>query len=30
VGPREVSEHARKAGLHAAVGASAGVAEVRP
>ena len=30
VGPREVSEHARKAGLHATVGASAGVAEVRP
>lgn len=30
IGPREVSEHARKAGLHDAVGASAGVAEVKP
>ncbi|HVE86783.1 MAG TPA: SH3 domain-containing protein [Myxococcales bacterium] len=30
VGPREVSEHARKAGLREMVGASAGVAEARP
>jgi len=30
VGPREVSAHARKAGLHDVVGAGAGVAEARP
>lgn len=30
IGPREVSEHARKAGLHDLVGASAGVAEAKP
>jgi len=30
IGPREVSEHARKAGLRDAVGPSVGVAEVKP